>query len=307
MRLAGVLGLVAMATTVVGLTAAGCGGAETDPVDPPADPLATEAGFCEALAEAVCLPEVVKACYLSDDASLEADTASCVEIASQPSFCNPAGHPYNREGAEDCIAKTEALYDDAELNQAELDNQREACLAVFSAGGAVGASCVVDADCDGAKGLRCVTKFVTTGGGGAGGAGGAGGGGVGGSGVGGGGAGGPDVTVEGTCQIPMQVGPGLDCAAADAVCEDGFYCNESNNCVAEEGIGDACSAGEPCVSEAKCEAGLCVEKASNGESCTSANDCSGGFCLTKAGDTSGQCGSFIPITFDGQICALLTP
>ena len=297
MRLAGVLGLVAMATTVVGLTAAGCGGAETEGVDPPPDPLASESGFCKALAESVCLPEVVKACYLSDDASLETDTASCVEIASQNSFCNPAGHPYDPAGAEDCIAKTEALYDDAELNQAELDNQREACLAVFSAGGAVGASCGIDADCDGAEGLRCVTKIVSTGGGGGGGAGGGG----------GGGAGGPSVTIEGTCQIPSQVGPGLDCGAADAVCEDGFYCNESENCVAEETVGEACSQALPCVAEAKCEANVCVEKLGNGQTCTTANDCLGGFCLTKTGDMTGQCGSFIPLTFDGQICALLTP
>lgn len=271
MRLVGVFGIVAVTGAVMGL-AMGCdGGTETEPAAP--NPLESEAGFCEKFAEAVCLDGVVKACYLSDDANLEEDKAKCIELASQRSFCNPLDYPYDPDGAQACIDATAALYDQAELTAQEIVNQRLACLAVFSAGGAVGSPCAQDHECDGAAGLRCVTK----------------------------------VSAEGTCQVPAEVEPGFDCSSPDSVCAEGFYCNESENCVAKEDIGSTCTATQPCVDDAICTSDVCLEKAANGEICSAASECLGGFCLKKGDAATGQCGAFIPLTFDGQACVPLTP
>ncbi|MCA9622163.1 MAG: hypothetical protein KC731_24235 [Myxococcales bacterium] len=249
----------------------GCGG--VDESEPQPDPNETEQGFCAALAEVICSQAVVEACYLSDSSTLAADTESCVERASRASVCNPAGLPYDKSGAQSCLAATKAMYGDAKLGTEELEAQRRACLKAFSRGGDAGTACVVDEDCDGAGGLRCVKK----------------------------------VTGEASCQIPKEVGGGADCSAADAVCGEGFYCSESANCVAREAVNEACSDLMLCVEDAICTADVCLAKKANSTLCAEDSECLGGFCIKKTGENTGQCGGFIPVDFDSAVCGLLTP
>src|SRR5690242_9921966 len=81
-RLAFVGGLLAI---VGGALVGGCG-----PSSPYAYP--DQASFCSALAEATCSAQLVTACYGSnpmDQASVAADTESCVGARSQSDRCNP--------------------------------------------------------------------------------------------------------------------------------------------------------------------------------------------------------------------------
>jgi hypothetical protein len=271
MRLAGAIGTISMTLILGGLWGTGCGGTETEPAA--ANPFASESGFCQQLAEAICVEDVVKACYLSDSANLEDDADVCAELAGAPGICNPQGYAYNADGAAECVEKTRQMYEDAQLTAAELKAQGIACAKVFSAGGAVGASCSFDHQCDGSASLRCVTKLDGT----------------------------------GTCQVPALAAAGADCSAPDAVCGTGLYCNETDNCVAREEESGDCSETQLCIETAVCTNNVCLGKSENAAICANASECLGGFCLKKTGENTGQCGSFIPLTFDGAACVPLTP
>src|SRR3954469_19020088 len=76
-----------------GLIGAGCGGTDTS----------TIVGFCEAQAIAECSYPVVQACYGSNDASIDADTTTCIATRSQPVKCNPDNLPYHANFADNCV------------------------------------------------------------------------------------------------------------------------------------------------------------------------------------------------------------
>jgi hypothetical protein len=227
-----------------------------DDTDPAADPYATESAFCQALAAAACNADVVTACYLSTDEQVAEDTKKCVTARSETSRCNPLGLNYDSAGAAACIAAVKVAYGDAKLTADEVAASSQACLAVFSVGGEVGTSCEADVDCDGAAGLQCVVKAG-----------------------------------KGSCQTPEEVGPGLKCAADNAVCEVGFYCGSDEACVERPGPAEACAADKPCVETALCIDDVCAAKTANGASCTTDGECAGGFCVMAKDQTTGTCGS----------------
>lgn len=246
-------------SAVVSLSVA-CGSDE--PAAPQPDPLATEADYCDALAVALCNAQVVGGCYLSDAASLEADTKKCVAALSASGTCNPDGLPYERDGAEACIALLAATFADAIISKGELsESQAEAaavaCAGVFSAGGAQGSACAEDVDCDFDGGLRCVER----------------------------------PGAKGTCQVPEGVGPAESCAAENQHCDEGFYCGQDDACVKEKEVGQDCSEFKPCIEDARCEQGACIAKKANGEDCGAADECTGGFCVAASGATKGVCGA----------------
>jgi len=268
-RTIGVLTIVGVSVAAV---ASGCGGPETEQATP--SPLNTEQGFCDALAAAICNAEVVEACYLADAESLDENTEECVDLASKSAVCNPSNHSYNKDAADACLQAVTTLYADARLEQSELDEAREACLDTFPGSGSLNADCVVHEDCNGADGLRCVGKPGQ----------------------------------DATCQAPVEIEPAGDCSAADAVCPDDLYCDSpGEHCVAKQGAGDSCDDTALCDASAQCAGGLCVSKLANGEVCSADGECSGGFCVKKTGENTGQCGSFIPLTFDSAACEPLTP
>ncbi len=247
----------------------GCTGREEEQ-KPPVSLLDSEQGFCQKLGEVICNPDVVEACYLSDDASLDADTQKCIDAAAS-NACNPSGHDYNKAAANPCLTAIQKMYQDAKLERVELEEAREACLATFPGSGGEGSACSVDEDCDGAEGLRCVSK----------------------------------PGAAGSCRVPVEVEPAADCSSPASVCPSELYCDAGEHCVARQDPGDACSDTMLCVDTARCVSDVCLGKADNGETCSSEDECLGGFCIKKAGEASGQCGAFIPLTFDSAACATL--
>ncbi|MBW2454564.1 MAG: hypothetical protein JRI68_08640 [Deltaproteobacteria bacterium] len=242
------------ATAFAGLLAVAC--ADTETAEPTGPAFASETAFCKAVAEAVCNSNVVSACYGSSDATLPDDTQSCVEQYSRQVNCNPGSFPYDPAGAEGCIAAMTAAYADGAINQTDVENIANACLPVFSSGGAAGSTCDIDSDCDGTASLRCVIKGG-----------------------------------EGTCQVPEEITPGQTCGEAQQVCEEGYYCGSDDACIVRPGVAGDCSEIKPCVETALCLDGVCFAKTDNGGTCTVSSECLGGFCVLATGATDGSCGA----------------
>ncbi len=253
-----------------GALLAGC---SSTPDEPVVDPLAKEEGFCAELAKLVCNAEVVGECYGSVASTLDADTKSCVDNASAK-FCNASNAVYRAVDAQKCLNAYKAAYADAALELTELEAIDLACHATLSGNGNKGQSCELDQDCNGADQLRCVAK----------------------------------PGAEGTCQVPEEVGPGLDCAGVAQTCAEGFYCSpDADACIAERGVNEDCSETRPCTAEGLCVDAVCVAKASNGSTCTADGECAGGFCDIAAGSIDGTCKAARPITTTNGSCSAFLP
>jgi hypothetical protein len=241
------LGTLTLIAAPLAALSLGCDSAEEG--TPVQSPYATEQGFCDALAKAICADAVVQACYVSADAtSLAEDRATCLSQASRSTVCNPDNLDYDRGGAEACIAEAKRIFADALLTADELDSHAEICAQVFNRGGGVGAPCNLDSDCDVGDGLFCVAK--------------------------------PDL--PGSCQVPVDTAPGSKCDGAAAVCGDDYYCNVAGGsfCVERPAAGDACSELIPCQQDAYCMGTTCFSKEANGSPCTDGQECVSGYCDT---------------------------
>jgi len=231
-------------------------------------PYPDQGSFCKALAEAVCNSTVVSACYGATD-DLSEETTSCVTAYRNPEVCNPYGYSYRAEGAEACISALTSLYSDGKLTSDEMDSANDACLAVYSAGGAVGTACEADHVCDAASGLRCVTK--------------------------------PGAT--GSCQQPEEVLAGGNCAGDNQVCEAGYYCNQDANlCGIQPTVAEACSDTMPCDATSLCEGEICIAKTGNGETCSVGSQCAGGLCDKTAGADTGSCVEVLSLYTNSEAC-----
>lgn len=248
----------------------GC--SSSDP-EPPPDPLATEAGFCTELAKVICNDNVVTSCYGSVASSVEADKEVCLEQA-EANFCNSNNLVYRAGEAQTCIDAYASAYSDAALEVDELKAIDEACHKNLSGSGAEGDECAADAECNGAEELRCVAK----------------------------------PGAQGTCQVPEEVSPGLDCAAAAQTCEEGFYCStEAEACIARQSAGEDCSETQPCDAESLCVDAVCEAKVSNGSECTQNEECAGGFCDITQGNLDGRCKAALPVVDSNGQCENLLP
>jgi hypothetical protein len=259
----------------VAALAAGCT-VEKDP-PPPSGPVYTypsEAAFCDAIAAAECTNEVVNACFGSDAATLEADRKSCIAARKDPTRCNPSSFQYHPEHADPCVDSRKAIYADAELTKAEIESDYEVCLKVFSRGGAVDSNCSVDIDCDTAVDLRCVIKGTDP---------------------------------VGTCVEPVEAMGGQKCTAADVVCADGFYC-DNTNCLERPAEGETCSALILCKDGLKCDTTTtkCVTKLGNGETCNADDDCQG-YCNLNSDGISGTCAAKVILAISSQTCDAFQP
>lgn len=259
------------------LVAPGCSSDETVADTGPVHPTSTS--FCEAMASAVCASSVVEACF---GTAGETETASCVTAFSEADVCNPGGHAYHSESAEACVASFAAVYADGRVSADERASVREACITVFADGGRKGTSCQVDADCDTGDSLRCIAK--------------------------------PGAEV-GSCEVAVEVGGGLPCEDAAAVCADTFFCDTSGDtasCIARPAIGASCSAAKPCVEGALCSGaldGICQAKLPNGDTtCLVDEQCVGGFCSKNRGAAAadtGVCAGAAILAPNSQYCDAL--
>jgi hypothetical protein len=233
-----------------------------------------EAGFCQQMAVADCQPSIVSACYGSNDATLETDTNSCILARSQLAKCNPSELPYHAEFADACLAAHGQVYASDAIQADGFQMIKDACLPVFNKGGRVGSQCTVDTDCDAGNGLRCIVR------------------------VGG----------KGTCQIPNVVQPGSSCAAANAQCPDGFFCETTLNCVQQPTAGGICGDGQPCGTGFRCNdtTHSCETQLQNGSTCKYDSDCVGGFCIgaDQTGLKSGKCAAQYTFAFGSVTCSV---
>lgn len=194
--------------------------------------------------------EAISACQAADASDCRASQITvCLDQLPSDGFVGTR--------ADQCIDAVGAAYSDADLTASELKTVLRLaapCDQLVRGPRAEGEACTSRLDCNAPDGFDCVFK-------------------------------GDDAA--GTCQVPTQVGAGLDCSAADAVCVEGFYC-DGQNCIAGEAPGEACtmdrecddgfcSSGTcaarlaleaPCTSDAQCESGLCYEFAPTEQVCT---------------------------------------
>lgn len=264
---------VGLTAAGIGMTGAGCVSSETTPPEDPPPPYPFVSDFCAKLAELVCIDDVVRACYGSDDASLEQDKQACVSAFMTSSRCNP-NIDYHHEGAEPCLAAWQEVYADAAVTADELEDAEEICLdAFYDPVGVVNSECSYDYECDVSQDLRCVIK---------------------------------PGAVTGTCQVPIRVGAGHQCGAIDQYCEDGFYCDEASGaCLARKRVGEACSSTILCVESALCSMpvdGVCEAKLPNNSPCSADIQCERGLCNKGSGDEEGVCAGNIPLYQNGAVC-----
>jgi hypothetical protein len=226
--------------------AAGCSSDQPGP-DAGSGRLRTETGFCTEWARAVCNANVIEACDFDVDACREWELQYCLELI-------PPGYR-SSSYAEDCIDAAKTAFSDATITAAEYSEVFQLggdCSRLVDGGASEGDPCSSDFDCNMVEENRCVIK---------------------------------PGAVEGTCQIPEDVGGGERCDDAAAVCEDGFFC-ESRNCLAVFEPGETCTNDAECGSAARCvlgddNSGTCTEKLAAREACTTDLECLSGFCVNE--------------------------
>lgn len=201
----------------------------------------TPSSFCESWAEAACSEQTRSACQA-------ADANQCQ--ASQISFCltKIPAEGFSGTKSDQCIDAVRSAYSDADLTASELRTVlllEAPCDQLVTGPKDKGESCTSRLDCDAPEGYDCVFKGDSP---------------------------------TGTCQVPKQVGAGLDCSAVEAVCAEGFYCN-GDNCIGGEDIGDPCASDEQCGTDGYCTAaGLCAERLPVESTCTLDEQCESGLC-----------------------------
>lgn len=199
----------------------------------------TVSSFCEQWAEGACSGQVVSACQAADANDCRASQiALCLDMLPSEGFAGSQ--------AEQCLSAVRSAYADADLTADELGTVLRLgapCDRLVSGPGGGGAMCNSRLDCDAPEGLDCVFKGEDT---------------------------------SGTCQVPTEVGAGLDCSAVNAVCAEGFFC-DGENCIGGQSPGEACTVNREC-NDGYCSAGTCVASLAVDTPCTSDEQCASGLC-----------------------------
>jgi hypothetical protein len=224
---------------------AGCSSKASEP-----DPNATVSGFCEGWGKAACSTTVVSHCSGVDTTAVTPDlTSACV--TSQQMFCEglvPDG--YVSTQAETCLSEVKRAYADGTLSALEVATVRHLgapCDHLIKGKQSKDGLCTTDNDCDTVDNYLCVMK----------------------SGV-------------GACEIPKVVDNGTSCAAPDAACNPGFYC-DGEHCVQSLDVDQKCAGTFECGSGLACDdtTGTCVQRV-NGV-CQTDDECATNVCDLPVG------------------------
>jgi hypothetical protein len=225
----------------------------------------TPSRFCERWASAACSTEAVSACQAADPDDCR---------TSQAAFCLgqlPASG-FSGERAGECVDAVEAAYEDADLTAEELATVLRfaaPCDGLVKGPSNAGEECTARSDCDAPAGFDCVFKGGST---------------------------------EGSCQIPVSVGPGQDCTAPDAVCGVGFYCN-GENCIAGERVGEACTSSAQCGTNAYCGlTSVCEARRDVNSPCGFDEQCATGLCYAFS-PSEQVCTDRVRLSRSEPICA----
>lgn len=242
----------------------GCSSSDAD-----ADPNATVSKFCANWGKAACSARTVTACSGAEQAT-EALTNGCSE--SQAAFCEGLlpTTGYNPSRAVECLNAVKNAYSDGNLSAAELDTVRHRgapCDHLVKGAQGKGGSCTSNDDCDTVQNYLCILK-----------------------------------SGEGSCEIPTVVANGTSCAAPEASCNDGFYCDGAN-CVQSRAIAARCAADFECATGLICDPDTlkCVARVSQTE-CTKDNDCTTNVCSIPVGSGTGRCVSTVILAPSEGLC-----
>jgi hypothetical protein len=207
----------------------------------------TREEFCRDWATAACSEEVVSLCQAEEEECRQTQEDFCRDLVPED-FSDAMG--------DACINAVERAYEDGDLEGEELAvvlKLGAPCDKLIVGEKTSGQSCDSNSDCDAAGGFECVRKSDSE---------------------------------NGKCEVPEVVKPGLDCSAAQATCEEGFYC-DGDNCIGAKDPGETCTIQEECGVEAFCnDDGECEELRDTGAECTQDYQCSDGVCLEYEGETS---------------------
>jgi hypothetical protein len=202
---------------------------------------------------AACNDTVVTACS-GNTAATDSLRSACQ--SSEESWCNaalPAG--YAETHAQACLTAVGTAYADARLTAAEAAVVRDfgaPCDQLIKGPVANGGACAKDLDCDTVSGSVCIVKGTSS-----------------------------------NCGVPTVVNAGMSCAASDAVCDDGFYCDAGMHCVAQQAAGQACTMDAECSGGFVCTNLACTAKTS-ASMCMLDSDCTPDkTCQIATGSTTG--------------------
>jgi hypothetical protein len=243
-----------------------------DEVDEKAVPFSTVDDYCRGRAEAECNELVATKCRATD-------RAACV--ASRAKLCRstvPQGATYVPRVGEQCIKTVGDAYADARLQGDELLAIEQACgTRMFAGPGDARATCTVDLDCDGSRGLECFRAWNAE---------------------------------SGKCLKPSSVGPGASCAGEADRCPTGFYCEDRAKICKPRPLPDElCQPGYmPCVESATCIGGgpfggTCRAKLAAGEPCRYDDECADHACERPMGSPNGTCATALTLSSLSDACA----
>lgn len=231
------LGVTVLGAGLVALIAA-CSSDDT-----PAAKYPTADSFCAAKADAEC-KAVAPVCVVNVDTCNTARKQACMTAASSST---QQGLSYKPENAEDCIAKTTAVYADRVIDPAKEKAYDQACGIVFSGNKQKNEACANLYECAG--GLTCdLDKKV--------------------------------------CATKTDRALNDPCNNPGDICGTNLYCAGTGNkvCTAKAKLGETCRDGDggiPCTDDLRCNGTSCVALEGAAEPCNVNADCSTGFCNSE--------------------------
>lgn len=187
---------------------------------------------------------------------LSSDQRGSLPGSTAQSLCGTGTNlRFSGHNADACLSAVKAAYADADLTAAEAKTVMrlgKPCDRLVSGPRNAGQSCDSSSDCNTPDGFECAIKGTS---------------------------------VDGTCQMPVVKQPGLSCAAAQEICTDGFYCNETN-CVEGKALGEPCVNSLECGAEGYCSASSeCTPLLTVGSQCTHDSECTSDVCYPSGGTT----------------------
>jgi hypothetical protein len=163
------------------------------------------------------------------------------------------GDAFMDNESDACLTAVERAYRDADLTSAELKvvlDLQGACDKILSGPGTEGDDCAEHSDCDRSLDLECVIKGGET---------------------------------VGPCQEPEEISAGFECSDPEDVCEPGFFCSATMDCIAQSDEGEDCTLTQECEEGTYCNAGVCDARFAVDDACTADEQCLSEVCYTFAG------------------------
>jgi hypothetical protein len=242
--------LVLLSLAITGLAACGSDNQEM-----------TVAEFTQKISQGECT-YVAEACMIQPTVCLSIRQSYWSGVAND---AIGAGHPFDPNSAETCLAKVKSLYKDilsVAISAEAYRDEKLACDRVFHGSAKENEPCGVSVD--------CVDSLVCD---------------------------------KGFCGHRIEVGPGKQCANIGEYCNQGFTCvvigtGPVRQCVARAKKGEACTGDDSCMEGLRCPGGECIDGLETASDCQADKDCESEFCEPFAH----KCSNSIRFSEGGSAC-----